>query len=307
VATAAGAKEPAAPAPVHFLPRARPLSTYTLDGRFEIMARDITFEAPEAYHDGFNFWAGRMKGRKTSEVCEMITITQDADDSGLVPFRRTIPKYDVELEKQGQIFAPEGAIGKSVATLMWEGALDPFGNVKEMRKVAGKDGAEIEGLAIPEMAGLFPKIEAPRDLKIGEGFKEERVVRLPTKLSIAGLENITLKATREYTLKSVSGDLATFEVKTTYANNPAFKPAMEKTTCSISGGGSGEAVFEIKRGVFLESRLPASIRIDIEAPLRPLPDHPETGTPSLGKSHIDIDLLLSGRQSVKRVWGEEPD
>ncbi len=303
----AGANVPVAPAPLHLRPQARRMSTYTLEGRFEITARDVTFEAPEAYQDGFKFWSERMKGQKKSEVCQMITITQDADGSGVIPFRRTVPKYDVEFERQGQVYTPPTTLTRDVATLVWEGTLDPYGNVKTMNMVAGKDDPEFKDLAIPEIAALFPKIEGARDLKVGEGFKEERVARLPTKLNIAGLENVTLKINREYTLKSVSGDLATFEIKTTYASDPAFKSTEEKTTCSISGGGSGEAVFEIKRGVFQRSRLPTSMRVDIEAPLRPLPNHPETKTPSVGKSHIDLDLLLAGQQTVKRVWGEEPD
>jgi len=303
----ADSKEPAAPASLRFLPKSRRMSTFDFEGRFEITARDVSFEAPDAYKEGFSFWAGRMKGQKRSEVCQIVTITQDADDHGLVSFRRTIPKYDVEIERQGEVLTPGGNVEKSVATLQWEGTFDVFGNVKEMRKVAGKDDEEITALAIPEMSRLFPDVDGPRDLKIGEGFKEERVVRLPSKLGIAGLEKLTIQWTREYTLKSFGDGIAVFEVKTTYATDPAFKADTDKTTCRISGGGSGEALFEIRRGVFVRSRQPTSMHIDLEAPLRPLPNHPETDAGTLGKSHIDLDLLLSGQQTVRRVWGEEPD
>lgn len=302
-----GESVPAAPAVLHLRPQARQMSTYTLEGRFEITAREVSFEAPEAYRDGFKFWSDRMKGQKRSEVCEMLTITQDADGNGVVPFRRTLPKYDVEFERQGQIFTPGTSLERDVATFVWEGTLDPYGNVKTMNMVTGKDDPQYNDLAIPEISALFPRIEGARDLKVGESFKEERVARLPTKLNISGLEKITLRIDRVYILKSVSSDVATFEIKTTYATDPAFKSSEEKTTCSISGGGSGEAVFEIKRGVFQESRQPTSMHVDIVAPLRPLPNHPETQTPTLGKTHIDLDLLQTGRQTVKRVWGEEPD
>jgi hypothetical protein len=248
------AKEPAAPAPLRFLPKSRLMSTYDLGARFEISTLDITFDAPEAYQAGFNFWASRMKGQKRSEVCQMMTVTQGAGETGAVSFRRTIPKFDIELIKNGEVFAPGVGVGKNVATLVWEGSLDPFGNVKEMRKTAGEENAEVAELAIPEMSRVFPETSGPRELKVGEGFKDERVVRLPTKLNIAGLEKVTIKWTREYTLKSLADGIATFDVKTTYANDPAFKPEMERTTCQVSGGGSGEAVFEIKRGVFVSSR-----------------------------------------------------
>src|SRR3989442_1716941 len=52
----ADSKEPAAPGSLHFLPKSRRMSTYNFDARFEITARDISFEAPDAYKDGFNFW-----------------------------------------------------------------------------------------------------------------------------------------------------------------------------------------------------------------------------------------------------------
>jgi len=80
-----------------------------------------------------------------------------------------------------------------------------------------------------------------------------------------------------------------------------------KSRRSKGGGGSGTATFEVRRGVFQQSRMPSSMHIDIEAPLRPLPDHPETERASTGKSHIDLDLLLSGQQKVQRLWGDEPD
>ena len=150
-------------------------------------------------------------------------------------------------------------------------------------------------------------LEGARDIRIGEGFKEERVVPLPTKLHIAGLEDVTFKVTRDYILKSIAGALAIFEVKVTYSNDPAYQAKAENTTCVISGGGAGEATFAVKRGVFLVSRVATSMRIDIEAPLRPLPNHPETAVAALGKSHMDLDLMLFGEQKVERTWGEEED
>ena len=302
-----GAPPAPAEAPLRFAPKARRMSTYTFNGRFEIRNREVTFEAPEAYQDGFNYWAGRMKGQKRSEVYQIVTMTQDVDGGGLLPFRRSIRRFNLEFEKQGQVYAAMGSLERDVASLVWEGTLDPLGNLKEKRKVGGKDNPEIEQLAIPEIERVFPVVEGARDLRIGEGFKEERIVRLPTKLNIAGLEDVTVKVTRDYVLKSVAGPLAVFEVKVTYGSDPAYQAKADSTTCAISGGGAGEATFEVKRGVFLVSRVPSSMRIDIEAPLRPLPGHPETAVTALGKSHIDLDLILFGEQKVVRTWGEEED
>ncbi len=314
-APAAAQATPAAPkaaaaAVLHFVSKARPNSTYDLAGRFDIMNRSVTFEAPDAYKDGFDFWAARMKGQKRGEVYEILTVTQEAGANGRVPFRRTIPKFDLEFERQGQPFAANSTLERDLRTMVWEGTLDPSGNVDEKHKVGGKDNPEADTLQIPEMDRIFPLLKGARDIKIGEGFEEERVVPLPTKLDIAGLEDVTITMRRAYTLKSLDNGLATFDVKTTYANDPAFKSKTENTTCSISNGsgsGAGDAVFEVKRGVFVRTRMASSMRIDIEAPLRPLPGHPETDKPSLGKSHIDLDIVYFADQTVRRVWGEDKD
>jgi hypothetical protein len=307
----AGKGAPAAPTPtpaatsIRFAPQARKMSTYTLSARYEITTSDVTFEAPPAYIDGFNFWAGRMKGQRRSEVYQMQTMTQETGASGMMPFRRTVPRFNLEFEKQGQVYASAGSVERDVVTLVWEGTLDAFGNLKDKRKVAGKDNADMALLAIDEIDRVFPVVEGARDLKIGEGFKEERIMPLPTKLSIAGLDALTLKITREFTLKSIEGGLATFDVKVTYGADPAFKPTAEHTTCAISGGGTGGATFEIPRGVFLWLKVPSSLHIDIEAPLRPLPGHPETEVASEGKSHIELAISLFGQQTVVRSWGDE--
>jgi hypothetical protein len=303
----AEAKPPVLQSVLRLLPKVRVMSTYSLGARFEIGVKDVSFEAPDAYKQGFDFWAGRMKGQTRSEVYDMTTMTQETNDSGLVPFSRTIPKFDLEIQRQGEILASPPETERDVASLIFEGTLDRFGNVKEFKKTAGSDDAEMDTLAIPEIFRLFPELDGPHDYRIGESFKDVRVVRLPTKLGIAGLEKITYTQAREYTLKSIQGGLATFEVKVTFSDNPAFKPEAEKTSLHISGGGNGTALFEIARGVFQESRLPSSMRIDIEAPLRPLPNHPETAQAAMGKTHIDISLLVSGQQRVHRLWGDDPD
>jgi hypothetical protein len=307
--TPAGRKAPAtatAVTSIQFAPQARKLSAYTLNGRFEITTRDVTFEAPPAYTDGFNFWAGRMKGHRRTEIFQMVTQTQEPGPSGLLPFRRSVSKFNLEFEKQGQIFSASGTVERDLLGLVWEGTLDPFGNLKEKRKVGGKDNPDFALLALDAIDWIFPVVEGgARELTIGEGFKEERIMPLPTRLSIAGLEALTIKVTRDYTLKSIEGGLATFEVKLSYGADPSFKPAADSTTCAISGGGVGDAMFEVPRGVFLRSRVPSLLHLDIDAPLRPLPGHPETEVAAQGKSHIDLDILLFGQQTVVRTWGDE--
>src|SRR6267143_4271487 len=123
---------------LHFVPKARANSTYTFSARFDITDRDISFEAPKAYKEGFDFWAGRMRGQRRSEAYEMTTITQEADANGMIPFRRTIPKFDLEFERQGQQYATAGPLERAVTSLVWEGSLDPYGNLKKKRKVGGR-------------------------------------------------------------------------------------------------------------------------------------------------------------------------
>jgi len=96
-------------------------------------------------------------------------------------------------------------------------------------------------------------------------------------------------------------------VTISYANDPAALSKAPGTTCMLSGGGEGTAEFDVRRGVFLAMRVPSTLKIDIAAPLRPLPEHPEMKEAGSGKTHIEVDLLLSAQQLVKRVWGEESD
>lgn len=294
---------------VHLATKARRMSTYVFDVRFETTTRDINFEAPPAYKDGFDYWASRMRGQRRSEVYEFQTVTQDVDEHGKIPFRRSIPKFDLELQRQGEIMSATPPLSRSVTSLMYEGDLDTHGNADDVKLIGGKIDAEIEDLGLPEVGALFPLFDPPITLKVGQSFTKEAVVRLPTRVNIAGLENVTVKQTRVYTLRELQydGTMAIFDVQTIYAEDPAFKPPMDNTSCALSGGGQGEATFDVKRGVFLKSRLPSTMKIDITAPLRPLPDHPETNTSTIGKSHILVDILLVGDQSVRRIWGDEDE
>jgi hypothetical protein len=307
VAVLAAANPPRPTQVIRLVPKARPMSTYMLQGRFEIFTKDVTFDVPPAYHDSFAFWTERMSRNKRMEVIEMVTVTQEPKEDGSVPFRRTIPRFNLELEKKGQPLAPYGPLDKQVTTLVWEGALDRFGNQKEIKKVAGADNPEIAAMAFPQFEATFPVIREPRDIKLGEAFIETRVLPLPSRLNVLGLEDTTVRLTREYTLKEATGERATFVVKVTYANDPANPPKAPGTTCTIAGGGTGEALFDTRRGVFLNSSLPTTMTVDIEAPLRPLPEKPETADPGKGKTHLEMDLLLSGQLTVRRTWGEEED
>src|SRR6266849_7371582 len=110
-----GARTSAPESVLRFLPKVRAMSTYSLGARFEIGTKSVTFEAPEAYKPGFEFWSKRMRGQKRSEVYEMTTMTQDANDSGLYPFSRTVPRFDLEIQREGEIMASPPDTEKSVA------------------------------------------------------------------------------------------------------------------------------------------------------------------------------------------------
>lgn len=306
-APAAPSKTTSTGTALRLTPKARVMSTYTLECRFEVFTKNVTFDVPQAYQDSFAFWTGRMTQNKRMEVIEIVTSTSESNQNGSVPFKRTVPKFNLELEKKGQPLTPYGPLEKQVTSLAWAGSLDRFGNVKEIRKVAGPDNPEVDGVAFPQFDAVFPELQGPREIRVGEAFTETRVLPLPTRVNVLGLEQTTVRLTREYILKETSGSQATFEVKVTYANDSGNPPKAPDTTCLIAGGGTGQAVFDTRRGVFLSANLPSAMTIDIEAPLRPLPDKPETAHPGKGKTHIDLELLVAGLQTVQRTWGEDQD
>ncbi|MFQ5878181.1 MAG: hypothetical protein ACE5JH_10925 [Acidobacteriota bacterium] len=292
---------------LRFLPKARKLSIYTRQARVQILNREVSFEAPPAYQAGFEFWSKKMRGEGKTELIEFVITTDEPDEKGEIPFRRRSPRVMIELLDHGRPMEPYGSLQDDVKTLVWEGKLDRYGNVKEIRKVGGSDNEKIAQLTIPQMDAIFPRLDGPLELRVGEGFVEKLSLPLPARLSIKGLEDLRLLRTREYTLKRFTPRSATFEVRTTYANDPQSKPTEPRTTCRIGGGGTGEATFDVRKGVFVRTRVPETLTIDIEAPLRPLPGMDEGEDPGTGRSHLKLDLTSSATQTVKRLWGEEDD
>jgi hypothetical protein len=70
----------------------------------------------------------------------------------------------------------------------------------------------------------------------------------------------------------------------------------------LKGTGKGEVIFNLEDGAFTSGRIPASITIDIEAPLRHLPGQPEGQDPGTAKNHIEMMLTLSGKITVARLF-----
>jgi hypothetical protein len=131
-------------------------------------------------------------------------------------------------------------------------------------------------------------------------------VPLPSKLSIAGLESTAAHLTRRYTLREVRGQEAIFDVAVIYAVDPTTPPTAPRTTCVITGGGEGEAVFDLTEGIFVHATQPTQLVIDVEAPLRHLPDQPADADPGTAKTHMVIGLSLSGKQKVARLFDVAP-
>jgi hypothetical protein len=303
----AGAAADAVPEPVSLVPKARRMSTYTLLGRFEIATKDVTFETPPAYQESFAFWTGQMLGRRQIEVYEFVTVTQEPNPDGSVPFRRRLPRFNLEMERKGVPYAPYGPIHAAATSLEWEGTFDAHGVVREIRQVSGVDEPDLKNLAFVQMDHAFPVIERPRRIPIGGSFTEVLSLPMPHRLNILGLEEIHLRVARTYTLKRVERSHANFEVDVEYALDPMTPSTEPNTTCVISGGGTGDATFDLRRGVFLTTRLPTTLVIDIEAPLRRLPDQPEDHDPGKGKTHLELQMLVTGNQTVRRLWGDEED
>ena len=304
---AAPAAPPQAAGTIRFTPKARQLSTYVVEGRLDVTNRDVTFDAPPAYRDKFAFWTGRMKGQKRFELYQFQTSTQERAADGTVPFKRILTRFQLELEREGRPLAAMGSLQKDMTTRAWEGTLDPLGNVKEIRRTQGVDNPDAAELWMPMIERLFPPLPGARNLVAGKGFTDVVSVPLPSQLKIRGLEEIHVTVTREYLLKETTGGIAKFEVRTTYAPDPGTPPTEPGTACAISGGGTGEATFDLKRGVFLGTTLPTQMTLEVKAPLQPLEGQPPTADPGTGTTRIDLDLRLSGQQTVRRYWGEEED
>jgi len=269
---------------------------------------DVTYEVPEAYHDSFAFWTGRMKAKSKFEVYQFSIRTLDAAEDGSVPFTRQVPHFNLEISEDGKSRVPFDPLEQKLRTWIWEGTLDPLGNIAEIRKVAGREDDELKNLAMPFVESAFPVVKSAVDLMPGSGFDEERIVPMPeSPPKISGLENLRLKVTRTYRLKEVRDILAIFDVQVTYALDPAVSITVPDTVCAIGGGGRGEAIFNLRRGLFESTHLPTTMTIDISAPLRPLPDRPETATPGNGKTHIVMDMTLGSTQIVSRPWGADQD
>lgn len=300
------ARSAAAPS-VRLEPRAQAASSYTLDAHFDVLTQDVTFEAPPAYKESFEFWSARMKGNRRVELYQFVTMTEDAAADKTVHFRRILSRFQVDLERNGEELAPMTMATKDMTSLSWEGTLDRFGNARDIRRNGPQETGDMAELATPYVMEIFPVIDAPHDLKIGDTLHTSVVVPLPSPLHVDGLQGTRALLTRDLTLKQVSGDLAKFEVKTTYSNAPAAegKAAGGGATCAISGGGTGDADFNLKRGVFLATQQPGTMKLEITAPLRPLPEHPETEHSGLGTTRIDLRITISGSLVVHRIVGED--
>ena len=302
---AAPRPSPAEPQAIHLAPQARAGSSYALDVRFEVATKDVTFDAPPAYKDSFGFWTSRMKGNKKSELYQLLTLTDDAAADGTVPYRKQISRVQVDVEKQGsELMTPDKSLDV-LRGMAWAGTMDRFGNVTTSRKVAGKDDTLLSDLSMPYAEAIFPRLDGSKDLKVGESVASVQSLPLPSRLHIEGLDEIGVLVTRDLVLKQVSGDRASFDVRLTFANDPRAGSSRPDTLCTVSGSGQGEAIFDLRHGVFLSARQPATMILDIQAPLRPLPEHPETEHPGIGRSHLELELLTTGQQAVHKIMGDD--
>jgi len=300
-------RPPAAPATVRIITKVWKGATYSFEGRVETGVSNVTFEAPPAYQESFGFWTNRMKGSSRTELIQHLTTTREPGADGLLPFRRQVSRYLIDMIDHGQVKAAGGPFMKDVLSLAWEGSLDASGNVTGLKRIAGPENTEaLDRLAFPLLDHLFPRLDGAREITTGESFAQEMTMPLPSKLSIAGLESTAARLTRRYTLREVRGQEAVFDVALIYAVDPTTPPTAPRTTCVITGGGAGEAVFDLTEGIFVRATQPTQLVIDVEAPLRHLPDQPPDADPGTAKTHMVITLSLSGKQKVARLFDEAP-
>jgi hypothetical protein len=248
-----------------------------------------------------------MKGSSRTELIQHLTTTREQAADGLLPFRRQVSRYNMEMNDHGQMKTAGGPFMKDVPTLAWEGSFDAHGNVTGMKRIAGpEDTAALDRLAFPLLDHLFPRLDGARDITTGESFAQEMTMPLPSKLSITGLESTAAHLTRRYTLREVRGQQAVFAVALLYAVDPTTPPTAPRTTCVITGGGEGEAVFDLTEGIFVSASQKTQLVIDVEAPLRHLPDQPPDADPGTAKTHMVINLSLSGTQKMARLFDDAP-
>ena len=292
-----------APAPVVLTPRGWERSIYSLDGRFHTSIRDVTFEAPPAYQQSFAFWTGRMKGGQRSELIHLITTTREPTEDGSLPFHRQVSRYQLEMYEQGQMKVPEGALVRGITSLAWEGALDASGNVRDVRLVHQPEGLkDNDRLGVQLFGQLFPRLADRREMKVGETLTDAVAMPMPQRLSITGLEAVGVLTSRRLTLREVRGAQAIFDLAVSYTADPATPPTAPRTILTIGGEGNGEAAFDLSDGLFIRAKLTSVLVIDIEAPLRRLPDQPEDIDPGTAKSHIEMSLGISAQQSLAKLF-----
>lgn len=303
---APGSKQtPVQAAPIALIPKCWDRSIYNLDGRVTTMVNDVSFEAPPAYKDSFAFWTNRMKGGQRTELIQFLTTTREPAEDGSLPFHRQVSRFQVDIMEQGQIKEPAGALSQSVSDLRWEGSLDRECNLRDIALIGQPaNQTEIDQLSFGLLDRLSPRLGKRRDMKPGESYTETLAFPLPQRLSIKGLDAIGVIMARTLTLKEVRADQAIFQIAVTYAGDPATPPAAPRTTCTIGGGGTGEAAFDRNDGLFVRAQMESRMTIDLEAPLRRLPDQAEDVDPGTAKSHIVLAVNISGTQVVTRLFSE---
>jgi hypothetical protein len=300
---AAGSKQPAAP--VALIPKCWDRSIYNLDGRVTTGVSDASFEAPPAYRESFAFWTARMKGGQRTELIQLLTTTREPAEGGHLPFHRQVSRFQVDIMEQGQIKQPAGPLSQKVSDLRWEGTLDRECNLRDIALIGKPDNPdEIDQLSFGLLDRLSPRLGQRRDMKPGDSYTETIAIPLPQRLSVKGLDAIGVILSRTLTLREVHANEAVFNLAVTYKGDPATPPTEPRTTCTIGGGGTGEATFDRTDGLFIRARMESRMTIDLEAPLRRLPDQPEDVDPGTAKSHIDLAINISGTQVVTRLFSE---
>ena len=295
----------AAAAPVRLVPKAWQASIYSFEGRIESAIGAVTFEAPADYQKSFAFWTDRMKGSNRVEMIQVLTTTREIE-GGVLPFHRQVSRYGLEMSQRGGTTEGGPDLIKAVEALAWEGKFDAWGNVAGIKEVAApEDRTEVDRLSFSILDNLFPRLEGTRDLRPGETFTEVSRIPMPSRLAIKGLENLAIRMTRVFTLREIRGREAVFEVAVTDEIDPATSSSEPRTTCTLKGSGKGEAVFDLDDGIFTSGSVPASITIDIEAPLRRLPEQPEGQDPGTARNHIEMRLTMSGKVNLARLFPDK--
>jgi hypothetical protein len=179
------------------------------------------------------------------------------EEEGAIAFEATLTELGVSLRLEGEETPVSAETLAPLQGLSLGGSMDARGRLSQVRVLSGGGaGAAQTG---EEMAALSPVLpEGP--LAPGESFQWKRAVVFPAPLGLG--EEIEGTVTVTYTLRKASKRKAHFDVRAEIN----LAPGEAAEALALSGGGEGEAVFDLEGGYFTTSELTLKTSRELSRP-----------------------------------------